>query len=123
MDLNQTELNQNESDSEKSIEEEDEPPIDFKSSAQIRFESLLLKRFARACLLLSIILFIGQIVVVSTTSDYFDYDCYSSNLTSQKSSIITGFCLSFLLFFTWVSIMSMFSDSQPKTIKVIKYRI
>ena len=115
MDLNQTELNQNESGSENSIEEEDEPPLDFKSYAQIRFESLMLARFAKACLLMSFVLFIGQIVVVSTT--------WYPDLIRQQSSILTGFCFSFLLFFTWVSIMSMFPDSLPKTIQVIQYRI
>ena len=107
MDLNQSELNQNQSDSENSLEEEDEPPIDFKSSAQIRFESVLLKRFAKGCLLISFVLFIGQIIVASTTWH------------RQESSILNGFCFSFLLFFTWLSIMSIFSDSLPQKIKVL----
>ena len=109
--LNQSELNQNHSDSENSLEEEGELPIDFKSSAQIRFQSLLLKRFAKGCLLISFVLFIGQIIVSLTT--------WSRELEQQKSSILTGFCFSFLLFFTWLSIMSIFSDSLPQKIKVL----
>jgi len=113
MDLNQSELNQTRSDSENSLEEEDEPPIDFKSSSQIRFESLLLKRFAKGCLLISFVLFIGQIIVSSTT--------WGRRLDQQKSSILTGFCFSFLLFFTWLSIMSIFSDSLPQKIKHLNH--
>jgi len=107
-------LNQNQSDSHDQIEEEeDEPPIDFKSSAQIKFESVLLKRFARSCLFISFVLFIGQIIVASTTC--------CRELDRQKSSIITGFGLSFLLFLTWLSIVSMFKDSVPEKLK--KYLI
>jgi len=109
MDLNQSDLYETQSDSENQIEEEDEPPIDFKSSAQIRFESLLLKRFANACLLLSIVLFIGHIISASTTC--------CRPLDHQISSILSGFVFSFLLFFTWLCIASMFKDSLPETLK------
>ena len=109
MDLNQAELAKTHSDSEDQLEEEDDSPLDFKSTAQIRFESHLLKRFAKSCLFISLVLFIGQIVL-STTSPH----CYYE----QRSSILTGFCLSILLFLTWLSIMSMFDNSLPQKIKV-----
>ena len=112
MDLNKAESNQNLSESENSIEEEDEPPIDFKSSAQIRFESLLLKRFANGCLLISLILVISLSAILS--------DTHYPHLQQQKSSILTGYCFSFLLLLTWFSITSMFTDSLPRTIKVKK---
>ena len=34
------------------------------------------------------------------------------------SSILTGLCLSILLFLTWLSIMSIFDNSVPQKIKV-----
>ena len=112
MDLNNAELAENHSDStEDQLEEEDDFPLDFKSTAQIRFESHLLKRFAKACLLISLVLFIGHIVVL-TSHHYSPCD--------QQSSILTGFCLSILLFLTWGSIMAMFDNSLPQKIKVNK---
>ena len=48
--------------------------------------------------------------------DSYEINAAIRTIERKQSSIITGFCLSFLLFLTWMSIESMFSKSTLQTI-------
>ena len=65
------------------------------STPQISFESLL-HRLGNCCLILSAILFLGQIIIVSTVWHL------------SGSSVINGFGFSILLFMSWGCIHSVY---------------
>ena len=72
-----------------SLEQEDGSTINFKTSDQLKLESLIL-RISKVCLLCSALLFIGQIVSASI------------RFHPNNSSIVTGFIISLLLVFIFV---------------------
>ena len=99
--LKKAESNKKLSESMNSMEEK----IEFRLTAYSRSESILTQRFANGCLLVSLILFISQ-SVISAFANHHD-------LMGQISSILIGYCFSFLLFYTWLSVTSIFTDSIP----------
>jgi len=99
MDLNQPELHQNQTNSENSLEEEDEPSIDFQSQTRMLHEKLLL-RIGNCCLGLSIFLFLAQIINASVRWHL------------SGSSVITGFGFSILLFIFWACIDSVYGKGR-----------
>ena len=102
--LKKAESNKKLSESINSMEEK----IESKISAYIRSESILTQRFANGCLIISLMLFISQ-SVISAYANHHD-------LMGQISLILTGYCFSFLLFYTWLSVTSIFTDSIPKAV-------
>ena len=81
---------------DKSLSEELD---EFKSFEQIKFEHLI-NRLSQACLVCSVILFIGQIVSVS------------ASYQPDTSSVITGFTISLLLFLIWLAINKIYRDNS-----------
>ena len=84
-----------------SLEQEDGSTINFKTSDQLKLESLIL-RISKVCLLCSALLFIGQIVSASI------------RFHPNNSSLVTGFVISLLLFLVWLSIHTVYGESSDQ---------
>ena len=85
-----------------SLEQDEEDRITFKTSDQLKFETLIL-RFGKVCLLCSSLLFVGQIVSAAVRRH------------PETSPLVTGFILSLLLFLVWLCIDKTYGETNGES--------